>query len=89
MHACSSRLSACQLVADSSGGAGRHAHDSKPLINDERENKQIVISLREVAAGLIVADNSEYDEQMHFYNPESGPLRRNFQMMDEDLPPEF
>ena len=64
--------------------------NAKPLlINDERENKQIVTSLREVAAGYISADKSEYDEQMHFNNPEAGPLRRNFRMVDEDLPPEF
>ena len=63
--------------------------NAKPLINDERENKQIVTSLREVAAGYISADKSEYDEQMHFYSPEAGPLRRSFRMVDEDLPPEF
>ena len=63
--------------------------NAKPLITDERENKQIVTSLREVAAGYISADKSEYDEQMHFYSPESGPLRRSFRMVDEDLPPEF
>ena len=62
--------------------------NAKPLIIDERENKQIVTSLREVAAGYVSADKSEYDEQMHYYT-EAGPLRKNFRTVDEDLPPEI
>ena len=59
------------------------------LITDERDNKQVVTSLREVAAGYIIADKSEYDENMHLHT-EAGPWRKNLpQQLDEDLPPEI
>ena len=58
------------------------------LIQDERENKQVVTSLREVAAGCVVADLSDYNENVHLHT-EAGPvsLVRSHVTEDEDLPP--
>ena len=61
---------------------------SRPFIEDERENKQVVTSLREVAAGFIKADLTDYDEDMHLHT-EAGPLtNEDFAVLDQDLPPE-
>ena len=61
---------------------------SQPLIEDERDNKQVVTSLREVAAGYIQADLTDYNENMHIHT-EAGPLRKaELMAMDQDLPPE-
>ena len=63
--------------------------NAKTTINDDRENKQVVTSLREVAAGHIVADNNDYEENKLFFAG-ARPLRKNLPpMVDEDLPPEF
>ena len=55
-----------------------------PLISDDRGNKQVVISLREVAAGYIAADDSQLsdvprDDLDFSYQPNLG---------FEGLPPE-
>lgn len=35
---------------------------SRPLIDDDRSNKEIVLALREIAAGQIKPDLSQFDE---------------------------
>lgn len=57
------------------------------LIRDNRDNKQVVTSLREVAAGCVVADLSEYNEN-RLLHTEAGPLSLQKPVDDdEDLPP--
>ena len=63
--------------------------NSPSMLDDDRDNKQVVTSLREVAAGYVVADKSNYDENM-LMSTDARPLRANIpSMIDEDLPPEF
>ncbi len=63
--------------------------NSPSMLEDDRDNKQVVTSLREVAAGYVVADKSNYDENM-LMSTDARPLRNNIpSMIDEDLPPEF
>jgi DNA-directed RNA polymerase subunit omega len=58
------------------------------LIDDDRENKQVVTSLREVAAGCIKADLTDYNEN-DLLTTEAGPLFvHRSENEDEDLPPE-
>lgn len=52
------------------------------LIDDERSNKEVVMALREIAAGAVTADFSDYDENAYLLEtPMSGDLD------DDDLPP--
>lgn len=69
---------------------------AKPLIDDNRinKNKEIVISLREIAAGQILADLSEFDENELLYGPAgTGAMPPELDgddlMVDDDLPAEF
>ena len=69
------------------------------LIEDDRENKEIVTSLREIAAGVVAPDLADFDENLLKYSlqpvkgavedelpPEAGePLPAE---VDADLPPE-
>ena len=69
------------------------------LIDDDRENKEIVTSLREIAAGVVAPDLADFDENLLKYSlqpakkvdhgglpPEAGePLPPE---VDSDLPPE-
>lgn len=51
-----------------------------PLIDDVRGNKEVVTALREVAAGMVKADLTDFDEN-EILNSFAGPLSH------EDLPP--
>ena len=63
--------------------------NSPSMLDDDRDNKQVVTSLREVAAGFVVADQTNYDENL-LMSTDARPLRNNIpSMIDEDLPPEF
>ena len=63
--------------------------NAKSTISDDRENKQVAMSLREVAAGHIAADNKDYEEDKLFFAG-ARPFRKDLTpMVDEDLPPEF
>ncbi len=50
------------------------------LIEDDRTNKEVVTALREVAAGAVFADMSDFDENENLHSF-AGPASR------EDLPP--
>ena len=50
------------------------------LIDDERVNKEVVTSLREIAAGAVMVDLSSFDENENLRSF-AGPMSR------EDLPP--
>ncbi|MFT4978561.1 MAG: DNA-directed RNA polymerase subunit omega [Myxococcota bacterium] len=51
------------------------------LIDDERSNKEVVMALREIAAGAVTADFTDYDENA-FLNEADHSSE-----MDDDLPP--
>lgn len=53
------RFSLCLLTAERTKQLMKGA---RTLIADDRENKEIVTALREIAAGNIAADLSEFDE---------------------------
>ena len=57
---------------------------AQPLIDDSRstKNKEIVVALREIAAGEVSADLSEFDEN-EFLSATAGPMRQA-----STLPPE-
>jgi DNA-directed RNA polymerase subunit omega len=64
---------------------------TQPLIDDDRlnKNKEIVIALREIAAGEVVADLSDFDENELLER--AGALRDSDPLppeADEELPPE-
>ena len=48
---------------------------SEPLLEDDRGNKEIVTSLREIAAGLVKVDMSQFDENENLRNA-AGPTSR-------------
>lgn len=50
------------------------------LIEDDRSNKEVVTSLREIAAGAVTVDLSDFDENENLHSF-AGPASR------EDLPP--
>lgn len=52
------------------------------LIDDDRSNKEVVTALREIAAGKVRADISNFDDNENLYGT-SGPLTSS----DDDLPP--
>jgi DNA-directed RNA polymerase subunit omega len=49
------------------------------LIEDDRTNKEVVTSLREIAAGKVSMDLASFDEDTHLHG--AGPLQHG------DLPP--
>lgn len=53
---------------------------SERLINDDRENKEVVTALREIAGGAVRADLKDFDENENLRGF-AGPVSR------EDLPP--
>ena len=55
-------------------------HGSDELIDDVRSNKEVVTALREIAAGMVRADLSGFDEEAHLkaYRAPSA---------EDDLPP--
>jgi len=57
------------------------------LIDDDRSNKEVVTSLREIAAGVVQADLSSFDENERvgaYGGPTTGDLPPE---ADSDLPP--
>jgi len=58
------------------------------LIEDERTNKEIVTALREVAAKVVRADLSNFDEN-EYLRSVAGPVSREDlpPIADDDLPP--
>ena len=50
------------------------------LIEDDRTNKEVVTALREIAAGAVTVDMTDFDDQENL-NSSAGPVSR------EDLPP--
>lgn len=58
------------------------------LIKDERGNKEIVTALREVAAGAVSVDMSDFDENVNLHN-NAGPLNEALppEVDDDELPP--
>ena len=60
------------------------------LIEDERSNKEVVTALREIAAGEVRADVTDFDPNENLYGT-SGPLARSEDELppaaDDDLPP--
>ena len=61
----------------------------EPLIEDARTNKEVVTALREIAAGVVRADLSAFDENENL-SGFAGPLSREDlpPAADDDLPPE-
>ena len=55
------RFSLCLLTAERTKQLMKGA---RALIADDRENKEIVTALREIAAGVVLPDLSEFDENM-------------------------
>ncbi len=55
---------------------------SSTLIEDDRENKEVVTSLREIAAGVVAPDLADFDENVLKYSLQ--PIRAD----DNELPPE-
>jgi DNA-directed RNA polymerase subunit omega len=53
---------------------------AETLLTDERSNKEAVTALREIAAGLVTADYTHFDEN-EILRTAGGPVHR------EDLPP--
>jgi DNA-directed RNA polymerase subunit omega len=53
------RFSLCLLTAERTKQLMKGA---QRLISDERDNKEIVTALREIAAGSVAADTSAFDE---------------------------
>ena len=60
---------------------------AEPLIADGRTNKEVVTSLREVAAGMVRADLSQFDENEIARSPEHGPLI-HMALARDTLPPD-
>jgi DNA-directed RNA polymerase subunit omega len=69
------------------------------LIDDDRENKEIVTSLREIAAGVVVPDLADFDENLLKYTLQPAKIDPNDELppeaggplpleADSDLPPE-
>ncbi len=59
----------------------------KPLIDDPRENKEVVTALREIAAGKVLPDLSDFNENEAM--PTAGPASMALPpSVEEDLPPE-
>jgi len=52
------------------------------LIEDDRENKEIVTSLREIAAGVVAPDLADFDENLLKYTLQ--PVKAS----EDELPPE-
>ncbi len=68
---------------------------TQPLIEDDRisKNKEVVTALREIAAGQVVADLSDFDENELLHGSgAAAPYRPDGDLPpeagDEDLPPE-
>jgi DNA-directed RNA polymerase subunit omega len=56
------------------------------LIDDLRENKEVVTALREIAAGKVLPDLKDFDEDEILLT--AGPLGAVTMPVDDDLPPE-
>lgn len=58
---------------------------SKPLIEDDRANKEVVLALREIAAGAVRPDMTGFDEneQVRIQTPVKGVAS----VIDDLLPP--
>ena len=61
---------------------------SEPLLEDDRGNKEIVTSLREIAAGLVKVDMSQFDENENLRNAAGPTSRADLPVSMDDLPPE-
>ncbi len=64
---------------------------TSPLIEDDRQNKEVVTSLREIAAGVVAPDLADFDENLlkHRLQPVKSDDRGELPPeVDADLPPE-
>jgi DNA-directed RNA polymerase omega subunit len=59
--------------------------DDEPLISNDRENKEIVTSLREIAAGCVSADHSKFYENVAKMHLE---IKKNNTEANYSIPPE-
>ena len=60
----------------------------QPLIEDPRENKEVVTALREIAAAKVLPDLSTFDENEGLRTA-AGPITAQLPpMIDDELPPE-
>jgi DNA-directed RNA polymerase subunit omega len=58
------------------------------LIENDKENKDVVNSLREIAAGKVLPDLADFDENAGLYTA-AGPMHAQLRpVADDDLPPE-
>jgi DNA-directed RNA polymerase subunit omega len=57
------------------------------LIEDYRENKEVVTALREIAAGKVLPDLTDFDENANV-DTAAGPPTIEPTQVDEELPPE-
>ncbi len=57
------------------------------LIEDYRDNKEVVTALREIAAGQVLPDLSGFDENANV-DTQAGPLAGTVPEVGDELPPE-
>lgn len=76
------------LVLIAAGRTRQLLRGERPLIEDPRDNKEVVTALREIAAGVVRADLSNFDENEHLHSF-AGPLSHAElpPAADEELPP--
>jgi DNA-directed RNA polymerase subunit omega len=60
----------------------------KSLIDDERINKEVVTALREIAANVVQADLTDFDENEVFHAMQAGNVEEALPpALDDELPP--
>lgn len=60
----------------------------KSLIDDERTNKEVVTALREIAANVVQADMTDFDENEVLHAMEAGNVADSLPpALDDELPP--
>lgn len=58
------------------------------LIEDYRENKEVVTALREIAAGKVLPDLKDFNENANVTTSAGPPVIATPVLSDDDLPPE-
>jgi DNA-directed RNA polymerase subunit omega len=60
----------------------------KSLIDDERTNKEVVTALREIAANVVQADMTDFDENEVLHAMQAGNVQDSLPpALDDELPP--
>ena len=59
--------------------------NNQPMIDNDKENKEIVVSLREIAAGSVGADFSLFDENVKKMHQE---IKKSNMEANNSIPPE-